>query len=102
MELNIVSKRHDKYFNRTIADFRIKVGSKETIKLEDVKKAVSEQFKDGYIVIYTMKNVYGTREIKGRAHIYENEESAKRILQRYILEKNGVVYAEKQKEETKS
>jgi ribosomal protein S24E len=99
MELKITSKKQDKYFDRTIVDFQIKLESKETIKLEDVKKALSEHFKEGYIIVYTMKNVYGSREIKGKAHIYASEEKAKRLLQKYILKKNGVVYAEKPKEE---
>ncbi len=99
MELKINSKTQDKYFDRTLVDFTLKTESKETPKLEDVKKALSEHFKEGYLVVYTMKNVYGSREIRGIAHVYESEEKAKRLLQKYILKKNGVVYAEKQKEE---
>ena len=99
MELKIISKTHDKYFDRTIVHFQIKTESKESFKLEDVRKALSEHFKEGFLVVYTMKNVYGSREIKGIAQVYASEEKAKQVLQKYVLKKNGVIYAEKQKEE---
>jgi len=103
MELTITSKSNDKYFDRTIVHFNIKTGPKETVKLEDAKKALAEHLKEGFLVIYTMKNVYGTREIKGIAQVYAKEETAKKLLQKYILKKNGVVYAEskEEKQETK-
>ena len=99
MELKVESSRKDKLFDRTIINFDLTPTAKETIKLDDAKKKLAEKFSEGYLVIYTLKNVYGFSKIKGIAHIYKDETAAKRILQKYILKKNGVVYAEKQKEE---
>ncbi len=97
MELKITSQNDDKFFDRTMVGFSVYSEPKETIKLNDVKNKLAEGFKEGFIIIYTMKNVYGKREAKGTAHIYKNEEAAKKLLQKYILKKNGVEYAEEQK-----
>ncbi len=99
MELKVISKSNDKYFDRTLITFSLKTESKETVKIDDVKKKLAEQFPEGFLIIYTLKNVYGSREINGTAHVYKDEESAKKVLQKFILKKNGVIYAEKQKEE---
>jgi ribosomal protein S24E len=99
MELKVESSRKDKLFDRTIINFEITPAVKEIIKLDDAKKKLAEKFNEGYLVVYTLKNIYGFNKIKGVAHIYKDETAAKRILQKYILQKNGVVYAEKQKEE---
>ena len=99
MELKVISKSNDKYFDRTLITFSLKTESKETVKIDDVKKKLAEHFPEGFLVVYTLKNVYGSREINGIAHVYKDEESAKKVLQKFILKKNGVIYAEKQKEE---
>ena len=99
MELKVTSKSNDKYFDRTLITFSLKTESKETVKIDDVKKKLAEHFPDGFLVVYTLKNVYGSRDVNGIAHVYKDEESARRVLQKYILKKNGVIYAEKQKEE---
>ena len=80
-------------FDRIVVNFTIKIEPKETVKLEDIKSKLSEEFKDGLIIIYTMKNVYGKRDINGIAQVYKNEDVAKKILQKYVLKKNGIEYA---------
>ncbi|MCL4400837.1 MAG: hypothetical protein M1348_00840 [Candidatus Parvarchaeota archaeon] len=102
MEFKITSKTHDKFFDRMLVNFRVKLGPKETIKIDDAKKLLSDQSKDGFIVIYSMKNSYGSRNVNGLAHIYKDEESAKALLQRYILKKNGVIYAERKEEKAET
>jgi ribosomal protein S24E len=92
MELKIVSKNADKFFDRTVVNFSVYSEPKETVKIEDVKNKLSEDFKEGFIVVYTMKNVYGKREATGIAHVYKNEDTAKKVLQKYVLKKNGVEY----------
>lgn len=102
MELKINSKTHDKYFDRTIISFQLKLGAKETAKLAEVRKALGEHVKEGFIVVYTMKNVYGSRNVNGIAQVYSNEEVAKKILQKHVLKKNGVVYAERKEEKAEA
>ncbi len=99
MELKIISKMNDKYLDRTLITFHLKTEPKEIVKIDDVKKKLAEHFPEGFLVVYTLKNVYGSRDVNGIAHVYKDEQSARRVLQKYILKKNGVVYAEKQKEE---
>ncbi len=99
MELSVTSTTKDKYFDREVINFVVKTGPKETAKFADVKARLAEKYKDGYLVVYTMRNVYGSREVRGIAQLYADEALAKRILQKYILKKNGVVYAEEKAKE---
>ena len=43
MEFKITSKTHDKFFDRMLVNFRVKLGPKETIKIDDAKKLLSDQ-----------------------------------------------------------
>ncbi len=102
MEIKTEEAKEDKFFNRKIIKFSVKTGEKEIAKREDIKKKLHEENPEGFLIIYTMRNSYGKRELKGVAHVYKDEAHAKRIVQKHILKKNGVVYAEqKPKEEAK-
>ncbi len=90
MDIKVTSAKDDKYFDRKIINFSLEIKSKEAIKLSDVKQKLSEEYKDGFLVVYTMRNVYGSGEVKGIAHLYKDESVAKRVLQGYILKKNGI------------
>ncbi len=90
MELKIDSTTNDVYFDREIINFTIKLKGGEPAKIDETKRALSEEGKNGFLVIYTIKSTYGKNEAKGIAHVYKNEETAKKILPKYILEKNGV------------
>ena len=102
MELKTEEAKEDRFFERKIIKFSVKTASKETVKRDEIKKKLQEKFPEGFLIIYTMRNSYGKRELDGVAHIYKDEAHAKRIVQKHILKKNGVVYAEqKPKEEAK-
>jgi ribosomal protein S24E len=90
MELKIDSTTNDVYFDREIINFTIKLKGGEPAKIDETKRALSEEGKNGFLVVYTIKSTYGKNEAKGIAHVYKNEETAKKILPKYILEKNGV------------
>ena len=90
MEIKIDSKSDNKYLDRDIINFTIKLKSGETAKISEIKKALESESKDGFLAIYTMKSTYGKNEVKGIAHVYKNEEMAKKILPKYILKKNGI------------
>ncbi|MCL4399581.1 hypothetical protein M1293_03715 [Candidatus Parvarchaeota archaeon] len=98
MEIKLDPVKEDKYFDRKLVTFTLKKEQKETVKIADIKTKLSEHFKDGFVVVYTVKSRYGLNEMYGCAHVYKDIEAAKKVLQRYILEKNGVEYA---KEKTK-
>ena len=91
MEIKIEKEFKDHYFDRTIIDFFIKKGDKETVKLQDVKDKLKEKFPEGSIFIYTIKNIYGMNAAKGVAHVYKDEAVAKKVLQPFILKKNGAI-----------
>ncbi len=90
MEIKIDSKNDDRYLDREIINFTAKLKSGEPSKITEIKKALEEEAKNGFLIIYTIKSTYGKNEVKGIAHVYKNEETAKRILPKYILEKNGI------------
>ena len=90
MEVKINSKIDDKYLDREIINFTAKLKSGEPAKIDETRKALEEEGKNGFLVIYTIKSTYGKNEAKGIAHVYKNEEMAKKILPKYILEKNGI------------
>lgn len=90
MEIKIDSTKDDKYFDRQIINFIVKLKAGEPAKLDETKKILEKEGKEGFLLIYTIKNIYGKNEARGIAHIYKNEELAKKILPKYILEKNGV------------
>ncbi|MCL4376594.1 hypothetical protein M1558_03860 [Candidatus Parvarchaeota archaeon] len=90
MEIKIDSKVNDKYFDREIIDFTARLKSGEAAKIDETRKALEGEAKDGFLVIYTIKSTYGKNEVKGIAHVYKNEEMAKKILPKYVLEKNGI------------
>ena len=99
MDIKITSTKDDKYFDRKIINFSMEVKPKETIKLSDVRHKLSEEMKDGFLIVYTMRNVYGSGEIKGIAHLYKDESVAKRVLQGYILKKNGIENGKEKRKE---
>ena len=102
MDIKTEEAKEDKFFERKIIRFSVRTAANETAKREDIKKTLREKHPEGFLIIYTMKNSYGKREINGVVHIYKDEAHAKRIVQKHILKKNGVVYAEqKPKEEAK-
>ncbi len=90
MEVQIISKINDKYFDRDIIHFNVKLKGGETGKIDEVKKEIEKTNQQGTIIIYTIKSTYGKNEMNGIAHVYKDEETAKKILPRYILEKNGI------------
>ena len=90
MEIKIDSKIDDKYLDRKIINFTVKLKSGENAKIDETKKALEEESRDGFLVIYTIKSTYGKNEVRGIAHVYKNEEMAKKILPKYVLEKNGI------------
>ncbi|MCL5976348.1 MAG: hypothetical protein M1580_02010 [Candidatus Parvarchaeota archaeon] len=90
MEVKINSKINDKYLDREIINFTVKLKSGEPAKIDETRKTLEEEEKNGFLVIYTIKSTYGKNEAKGIAHVYKNEEMAKKILPKYILEKNGI------------
>ncbi|MCL4396913.1 hypothetical protein M1494_01025 [Candidatus Parvarchaeota archaeon] len=90
MEVKIDSKTADKYFDREIINFTAKLKSGEPAKIDETRKILEEEGKNGFLVIYTIKSTYGKNEARGIAHVYKNEEMAKKILPKYILEKNGI------------
>jgi ribosomal protein S24E len=90
MEIKIDSTKDDRYFDREIINFTVKLKAGEPAKIEDTKKNLEQEGKNGFLVIYTIKNIYGKNEARGIAHVYKSEEMARKILPKYILEKNGV------------
>ncbi len=91
MELKITKETNDKYFDRKVIEFHIKKENKEIVKLEDVKGKLRERFPEGTLIVYTLKNVYGMNAANGVAHLYKDEAVAKKVLQPFILRKNGVL-----------
>jgi ribosomal protein S24E len=90
MEVKIDSKVNDKYFDREIINFTIKLKGGEPAKIDETRKFLEGDGKSGFLIIYTIKSTYGKNEAKGIAHVYKNEEMARKILPKYILEKNGI------------
>lgn len=90
MEIKINSKSDDVYFSRRIIEFTIKLKSGESARLDEVKKELEKENTDGKVIIYTIKNVYGKNEARGTAHVYSDESIARKVLPKYILEKNGM------------
>ena len=90
MEIKIDSKIDDRYFDREIIGFTIKLKSGELAKIDETKKTLEKESENDFLVIYTIKSTYGKNEAKGIAHIYKSEEMARKILPKYILEKNGI------------
>lgn len=90
MELKIDSAMDDGYFDREIINFTIKLKSGEPAKIDETKKALEKEGKNGFLIIYTLKSTYGKNEARGIAHVYKKEEMARKILPKYVLEKNGI------------
>ncbi len=90
MELKVNSSSDDKYFDRVVINFTVKLKSGEPARIDEIKKEIEKENQNGQVIIYTLKSVYGRNETKGIAHVYKNEETAKKILPKYVLEKNGI------------
>ncbi len=90
MEITDEKVEANKYLDRKVITFRIKKEKGETVKLEDVKDKLAERYSEGVLIVYTLKNVYGKNEAKGIAHLYSNENTAKKVLQKAILKKNSI------------
>ncbi len=99
MEITDEKVENNKYLDRKVITFTMKKEKGEIIKLEDVKSKLAEKYSDGFLVIYTLKNVYGKNETKGIAHLYTNEDTAKKVLQKAILKKNSIGEDGKEKQQ---
>jgi ribosomal protein S24E len=96
MELHVLKTTEEEHFDRKRIEFTINTEKNETVRLDDAKKLLAEKFGEGIVIVYSLKNVYGARRINGTAHVYKDEKTAKRLLQRYILKKNGLYAEEKE------
>ncbi|MDP8012911.1 MAG: hypothetical protein RAK22_02305 [Nanoarchaeota archaeon] len=102
MEIKVLSEHDDKYLDRKIVNFSVKLEPNENIDKNAIKTKLMEGYKEGFPIIYTIKGVYGIREAKGVLHIYKNEDSAKKLLPKYVLIKNGVIHGEEKESTEKS
>lgn len=91
MELKVNSSVNDAYFDREVVQFTVKLGSGELGRLSDIKKELEKGRGEGAVIVYTLKSTYGKNEVKGIAHVYKDAETAKKILPKYVLEKNGMM-----------
>lgn len=98
MRLEISAEREDEFLERKIAEFSVSFERKETVKLSDVRVELLGRYPSGFLVVYALKNTFGLRRMKGTAHIYASESTAKAVLPHYILKKNGLIEDVKEKE----
>ncbi len=98
MEIKITNEKHDKFLERKIINFSVRLDKNEKIDKNLIKSKLMEGYKEGFPILYSLKSTYGTRDINGILHIYSNEEIAKSILPKYVLVKNGVITDAKGKE----
>lgn len=98
MKLEVTGESSNEFFDRKTVDFYVDFEKGEKVKLLDARKELSEKYKDGMLVVITLKNMFGLRRMKGVAQLYSNETVAKSVLPRYVLKKNGLIEDAKEKE----
>ena len=101
MEIEVEQRRENKLLGREEIYFRIKYDASTPSR-----KKVKENLKNtlglkGFIILQYVKPVFGSREARGYAKIYESEKKARQIESSYITKRNvggGEKAKEKQKE----
>ncbi len=100
MEIEVEQRRENKLLGREEIYFRIKYDASTPSR-----KKVKENLKNtlglkGFIILQYVKPVFGSREARGYAKIYESEKKARQIESSYITKRN-VGGGEKAKESKK-
>ncbi|MCW1294048.1 MAG: hypothetical protein OH316_02490 [Candidatus Parvarchaeota archaeon] len=98
MNIEIGAEKENKFLGRRTIEFVVNFERKETVKLLDVRKELLSRYPSGFLVVYTLRNTFGLRRMKGVAHIYSDEATARAVLPDYILKKNGLMEDAKEKE----
>ncbi|MGC8681975.1 MAG: hypothetical protein ACP5RE_00125 [Candidatus Acidifodinimicrobium sp.] len=98
MKLEILGESVNEFLDRKTVNFYVDFEKGEEVKLLDVKKELSGRYQDAFLVVNTLKNVFGQRRMKGTAQVYSNEKTARAVLPKYVLKKNGLIEDAKEKE----
>ena len=89
MEIEIEQRRENKLLGREEIHFRVRYDgstpSRKKVK-ENLKNALGLK---GFIILQYVKPVFGSREAKGYAKIYESEKKARQIESSYITKRNA-------------
>lgn len=90
MDIEIVSERKNPYLSRVEVHFTVKYPGGPTPKREIVQGAIADMLgiKSEFVVIDSMKTVFGGELAKGYAKVYSSKETCMRIEREQILVRN--------------
>ena len=98
MEIEIETRKENKLLEREEIHFRVKYEG-----ATPSRKKIREQLKgmgiNGFIVIDYVKPLFGVREAKAYAKVYQSEQKARKVEPEYIIKRN--IGGKEEKEEQK-